>query len=304
MRVLRSATPLAPDALRELDLVMVDERAWRSLGIAGRNDLKAAVGAGLGVVIRIGGTLSPGEHEELQSLGFDVRAVDVPRAIRIAGAPTEMTRRPLQVTASDGVPLLLSDRGEPLAVWRAEEQGRVALWWLSDSFRLMLDGSSAAYGTLWSHALSTVARARGQRVPAFPDVEPRVHRRQVLCGVDADASVRAPGGKRIPLLRDASSGCAAYWPATAGWHVLATAGAEWPFHVRAADAAPALLAGEMRSATMAIAASRAAPAREIMWTGRVPGSPWPYLLACLVTLGATWWLERSQAGRKRRSGSA
>ena len=304
MRVLRSATPLAPEALRELDLLIVDERAWNSLGTAGRNDLKAAVDAGLGVVIRIGGTPSPGEREELLSFGFDVRALDAPRAIRIAGAPTELKRRPLQVTASDGVPLVRSDRGEPLALWRAEGQGRIALWWLSDSFRLALDGSSAAYGTLWSHALSTVARVRGPREPAFPDVEPRVHRRQVLCGVDVDASVQNPEGQHVPLLRDASTGCTAYWPETAGWHVLDTGGAEWPFHVRAADEAPGLVAGEMRSATMAIAASRAAPAREIVSTGRVPGSPWPYLLACLVTLGATWRLERSQAGRKRQSGSA
>jgi len=304
MRVLRSDTPLAPDALRELDLVIVDERAWRSLGIAGRTALQAAVRAGLGVVIRIGGTLSPGERDELQSFGFDVSALDVPRATRIAGAPTEMTQRPLQVAASDGVPLLRSDRGEPLALWRAEGQGRVALWWLSDSFRLTLDGASAAYGTLWSHALSTVARARGQRVPEFPDVEPRVHRRQVLCGVDADASVRTPEGKRMPLLRDASSGCTAYWPETAGWHVLDTGGAEWPFHVRGADEAPALVAGGMRSATLAVAAQRTAPARDIASTARIPGSPWSYLLACLAALGATWWLERSEVGRRTLSGRA
>jgi hypothetical protein len=304
MRVMRSATSLAPDTLRELDLVIVDERAWRSLGPAGRADLQAAVREGLGVLVRITGTLPPGELDALQSFGFDVHALELPRTTRIAGAATEMTRRPLRVTARDGVPLLRSDSGEPLALWRAEGQGRVALWWLSDSFRMTLDGASAAYGTLWSHALSTVARARGKRGPAFQDVQPRIHRRQVICEVAADASVRTPDGRRVPLLRDPSSGCAAHWPETAGWHALEMAGVEWPFHVRAADEAAALAAGEMRSATLAIAASRTAPSNGAQSSGRVPGSPWAYLLACLVALGATWWLERSHAGREPASDRA
>ena len=190
MRVLRSATPLAPDALRELDLVIVDERAWRSLGAAGRNDLKAAVAQGWA-----SSSASPARcHRENAMNCSPLASMCAPSmchaATRLASAPTEMTRRPLQVTAGDGVPLLRSDRGEPLALWRAEGQGRVALWWLSDSFRLTLDGSSAAYGTLWSHALSTVARARGQARTRVPGRRAAVHRRQVLCGVDADASVR------------------------------------------------------------------------------------------------------------------
>ena len=297
VRVLRSAVPLAPDTLRGLDVVILDERAWQSLGAAGRAALAEALREGLGVVMRITGTLTKRDLEELQALGFELRDAEGPRTVRITGIPTALSRRPLHVESADGVPLLRDTRGAPLALWRAEGQGRIALWWLGDSFRIALDGSPGAYGTLWSDVLATVARARGPREPELPDVEPRVHARQMICGLDADAqtSVQTPDGGRVPLLRE-SSGCAAYWPESAGWHVLDAGGDEWPFHVRAAAEAPGLQAQELRTTTAAMVASRSQPEDARPPTG-APGSPWPYLLAFLVALGGTWWLERSRVGR-------
>jgi len=297
VRVRRSAVPLGPDALRELDVVILDERAWQSLGATGRAALLEALRAGLGVLIRITGALTERDLEELQALGFDLRDADGPRTARLAGVQTALSRRPLRVESSDGVPLLRDSRGEPLALWRAEGQGRIALWWLGDSFRLVLDGSPGVYGTLWGNAFATVSRARGAREPELADVDPRVDVRQVICGLDADAqaSVQAPDGGRVPLLRE-SSGCAAYWPEVAGWHLLDAGGDEWPFHVRAAGEAPGLQAQELRATTAAMVASRSQRQHSSPPTG-VPGSPWPYLLACLVALGGTWWLERSRVGR-------
>jgi len=295
MRVLRSAATPAPDVLRESDVVMLDDRAWRSLGADGRRRLTDALREGLGILMRVTGALSQVERDELLALGFDARDAELPRNTRLAGVSTAVTRRPLQVAARDGVPLLRNDRGEALALWRAEGRGRIALWWLSDSFRLTLDGSSADYGTVWSQALTTVARARGTRAPAFLDADPRTQQRLVVCDLDAEAAVRAPGGGRIPLLRD-RSGCAGYWPEAAGWHVLSTDGRDWPFHVRADGEAAGLAAGASRAATAAMAANRAPPQDAASAAG-IPGSPWPYLLACLAVLGGTWWLERSRVGR-------
>jgi len=119
----------------------------------------------------------------------------------------------------------------------------------------------------------------------------------VVCGLhaDAEASVQAPDGTRVPLLRE-SSGCAAYWPESAGWHVLDTGDGAWPFHVRAAGEAPGLHAQELRAATAAMVASRS-QRPDAQPPGGAPGSPWPYLVGCLIALGATWWLERSRVGR-------
>jgi hypothetical protein len=297
VRVLRSAVPLSADALRELDVVILDERAWQSLGAAGRDTLADALRAGLGVVIRITGALTERDRRDLQLLGFDVRDVELEQVVRLAGVETTLSRRPLHVESRDGVPLLRDGRGEPLALWRAEGRGRIALWWLSDSYRLALDGSRAVHGTLWSNALATVSRARGKREPQLLDADPRVHARQVICGLDAsaDANVQASDGQRVPLLRE-SSGCAAYWPESAGWHVLDTGDGDWPFHVRAAGEAPGLHALELRDATSAMVTNRS-QRPDAQPTGRAPGTPWPYLLGFLALLGATWWLERSRVGR-------
>jgi hypothetical protein len=295
VRLLRSAATLQPDVLRELDVLILDERAWGSLGAAGRSTLAAALREGLGVVIRITGPLTDRERGELRALGFDLRDADPPRTARLAGIPMALSRRPLSIEARDGVPLLRDSRGLPLALWRAEGQGRIALWWLSDSFRLALDGPPAAHGTLWSDALATVSRARGQREPELRGSDPRVHERVVACGLDANASIVTPGGERVPLLRE-SSGCAAYWPTTGDWHVLDVGGTEWPVYVRTADEAPGLRAHELRAATAAMAVDRTQRA-DAQPPPRAPGSPWPYFVACIVTLGATWWLERSRLGR-------
>jgi hypothetical protein len=296
-RMLRSAVPLRPEALRELDVLILDERAWQSLGTAGRAALAEALREGLGVVVRITGALTERDRRELQALGLEVREADVPPTVRLAGVQTALTRRPLRVDSGDGVPLVSDDRGEPLALWRAEGLGRIALWWLGDSFRLALDGSSAVHGTLWSEALATVSRAHWAREPGLPDAVARVDVRQVICGLDpdSDASVRAPDGGSVALLRE-PSGCAGYWPESPGWHVLEVGGSDWPFHVRAAGDAPGLQAEELRAATAAIVANRSQP-KDARPPTRKPGSPWPYLLACLLALGGTWWLERSRVGR-------
>jgi hypothetical protein len=297
VRMRRSAVPLSAGSLRELDVLILDERAWQSLGAAGRAALTDALRAGLGVVVRVTGALTDRDRRELRALGFEVREAELPTSVRLAGVQTTLTRRPLQVQSRDGVPLLRDGGGEPLAMWRAEGQGRIALWWLGDSFRLALDGSPAAHGTLWSQALATVSRARGAREPQLLGSDPRMNARQVICRLEADAAanVHTPDGQRVPLLRE-SSGCAAYWPESAGWHVLATGDGDWPFHVRADGEAPGLHARELRAATAAMVANRSGPP-EAQPPGGVPGTPWPYVLGCLIALGATWWLERSRFGR-------
>lgn len=295
VRLLRSATRLDVDALRDLDVVILDERAWLSLDATGRRALVEGLRDGLGIVLRITGTLPDRDLAGFRELGFEVRNADLPRQVRLAGVTASLSRRPVQVAARDGVPLLRDTRGEPLALWRAEGQGRIALWWLGDSFRIALDGAPAAHGSLWSSALTTLARAHGAPAPEFVGADPRVRERHVICGLVAEAGVRPPDGRDIPLLRD-GTGCAAYWPEASGWHVLRTAHGDWPFHVRARDAAPGLLASELHTATAAIAAHRGASRGPAPAEG-APGSPWPYFLGCLAVLAATWWLERSRLGR-------
>ena len=204
-----------------------------------------------------------------------------------------LSRQPLRVAAADALALLRDDAGEPLALWRSVGQGRLGLWWLGDTHRLVLAGESAAHGQLWSEAFATLARPQGPRLPWLASEDPRPQQRLMLCGLADGASVEAADGERTPLLIEATANagnCAAYWPGAAGWQWLRSGGATVPFHVRAWNEAPGLLAQTTRAATGQLVtqvASTPAPSRI-----SVPGPRWPWFLGWLIASALSWWLER------------
>lgn len=302
--------------LDELDLVVLDQRAWRSLGDARRSALDRAVRDGLGLLLRLPDRLSAGDRARLRALGFTAATGDAPREARLpgasvanaeddgAGALPALTRAPQRIAAGDGSPLLADAGGVPLAVWRARGAGRIGVAAFDDSFRLVLGGHGDVHGELWSTLFSTLARARQAPLPHI-DGDARAGRRVVLCGVGDGATVVAPEGAALPLYVDPASGpgdCAGFWPRSAGWHVLrepAAApggdGREVPFHVRAADDAPGLRSAEIREATLRLAAA-GAPARAAAAAVPTPGPRLPWFLAWLLLTAALWWFERSRAG--------
>lgn len=307
--------PFTAATLREFDLVVIDDRAWRELGDAGRTTLREAVREGLGLLLRL--TAEPGERERalLRDWGFAVETADLARGVRVPGsehpdaapavaAVTDdsdedratdtaplLSRRPLRLQAADGVTLQRDERGDTLALWRGEGRGRVALWTLSDSFRLVLAGRRGAHGSLWAQAFATLARPDGERPLALP-VSARVGTRNLFCGLDEGARVSAPDGASVTLRRDPASGdrhCAAWWPTTAGWHELQSGGRVGRFPVRGKDEGLALVAVARQEATLALLATPAASAGGSM---PVPGSRWPWGLAWLLVSAGLWWLER------------
>jgi hypothetical protein len=278
-------------ALADLDLLLLDERVWGELDGAGRARLQAAIREGLGVLLRMGAAPDEDGRRALAALGFRVEELEREDPdVRLAPGPgipaTALTRRPLGVVAPDAAVLMQSDVGEPLALWRAEERGRVALWWLDDSYRLALDGHPAAYASLWSRVAATLGRAGPARLPeAGPDHG--LHRRRVLCGLEPGAQLREPSGGLVPLALDGD--CAGYWPAEPGWHELVREDGGLHFHVRASDHA-GLEAGAARAATLELAAAPRTGAQRAATP--VPGSPWPFYLGWLGAISLCWWLER------------
>jgi hypothetical protein len=312
--------PVTAATLRDFDVVVLDERAWRALGAGGRAALDEAARGGLGVLVRITGDLSEADRGALRAWGFGLASSELPRSVRLPGtqdadpaarridgsdevratdtAPL-LSRRPLEASAADGVPLLRDTRGDTLALWRAHGRGRVGVWLLSDSYRLALSGRRAAFGDLWALSLETLARPAGDAAASLPHTA-RVGDRAVLCGLEPQATLRAPDGSDIPLARDPITGCAAFWPAQAGWHSLERGERRDTFPVRGDDEAPGLRAAGLREATLALAAN-AAPRAETT-TVEKPGPRWPWLLAWLLLSAALWWLERSRAGRRTPTG--
>ncbi len=309
--------PLTAARLAELDLVVLDERAWRALGAGGQATLRDAVREGLGLLLRLTADPTAAERRALADWGFELTPADVPRSLRLPGtavadaatpgnddaearasdAAPLLTRRPLRLAAADGHALVSSEAGDALALWRPEGRGRIALWTLSDSFRLHLAGRQAAYGSLWSHAAGTLARARGHAGSPLPGTA-WVGERSALCGITDATILLAPDGEPIPLVRDPAAGeraCAAFWPDREGWHLRRDGEREQALLVRDPATAPGLHAAYRREATQALAGGDADAARAE--APAVPGPRWPWLLGWLLLAGGLWWLERSRRGR-------
>ena len=292
---------LDADALARTDVVVVDERAWKALDTGARTRLRDAARNGLGLFLRVTGPLPDDVAADWRALGFRVRAADVAQTValesgaRAPDAAIVLSRRALLVESDGAAPLVRGGDGTPAALWRGDGLGRVAIWWLADTYRIALDGDAATFGTLWSGALATIARARGSDRPALPD-DARVDRRDVLCGLADGALVEPPHGERVALSIDAdvdAGHCAAYWPAEPGWHALVDRDRRWPFYVRAANATPALGAARDAEATRMLAANRNAAAAST--ASRPADAPrWPFFLAWLVAASLLWWLERSR----------
>jgi len=322
--------PVAINAgtLARHDIAIIDDRAWSALGEAQRNALDAAVRDGLGLLVRVTGAPSGNERARLRTLGFTIdggrdsttaklahdarddaaeRArlgpgtQDAPRSHEDPPPETpELTRRAAKLAASDGVPLLRDADGTTLAMWRAHGRGRIGVWLLTDSFRLVLGGRGDRHAQLWSDAVATLARARSQ---ASFDIDTTAWegQRMSLCGVPADASVIAPDGASHPLLRDpAANNGAAFWPRAAGWHRLHSGDREQAFFVRARDATPAMRAQATRDATLRLAAASplASSNRPQSLGPQQSGARWPWWLAWLAASAALWWFERSRVGRR------
>jgi hypothetical protein len=319
----RGDAALDPDALQAFDLAIVDERAWFALADAERSLLLDAVQGGLGLLLRLTDDPTPTHRQALQSLGFDVTGADLSRTARLAGAsihdatqreraddaaapPIDATaasvtaspadialnRRPLHVRADDGAALLSAVNGEPLALWRPLGQGRIALWWLGDSFRLVLAGAESQHGALWSRAIDALARPRGNPPLRIEPGHPHTGTRATVCGIDDDAYVIAPDSSRTPLLPDPASGCAAFWPAAEGFHriVASNTAAQW-MHASPTGATPALHAAQLQQSTARLAEAHPGPLADRRPPGQ-PASPWPFLLAWLALFTSAAWLER------------
>lgn len=322
------AVPFDASGLGRFDLVVLDDRAWASLGESQRAALSAAVRSGLGMLLRITAAPSDVDRRRLRALGFDVgggrdtleariapaerdddaaRArigpgtADAPRP-RTADVPAipVLTRRAVRIAATDGVTSLADSAGVPLVVWRAEGRGRIGVSSLVDSHRLVLAGRSDVHGELWSGVAAALARPRDGHASHVERIAPPGER-ATLCGLQPGSRVRGPDGA-VTELRidpvDAARACAAFFPAAAGWHRLHGGGHDELFHVPEARVLPGVRSRERRDATLQLAAaSPIAAARGTDAAPRQPGERWPWWLAWLIASAALWWFERARTGR-------
>lgn len=298
MQIQTAPVSFNASSLRELDLLIIDERAWMALSASSKQALRVAIAEGLGVLLRITGPLSANARAEWRALGFSITESETVQMLRLAEPNQqsnlpELNRQSIQVQATDAVSLYTDNQGQALGLWRAQQMGRVGVWWLNDSFRLVLAGHPNVYGEMWSQIITTLARAKQKPALPLPTKSMWVNERAVFCSLANNASIETAQGQQQKLLlvtQGENKNCAAYWPQQAGWHTLKSAEQSQPFYVRAKTEAMALQQRYTQQAMMALTAAQAPTQKNS--SVAVPGLHWPYFLAWLLLTALLWWLER------------
>jgi len=288
---------LGAGALAYTDVVLIDDRSWASLGEDEKVALLAAVNGGLGLMLRITGDLPNAVATEWRALGLSVSdAASREVSLSRLGAPADarFALAPVAVQASAGATVLQSaDDGSAIAWVVDRGAGRIGLSLLTDSFRIRLAGAPARHATLWAELLGAVSRPAEHRRPPAPLTGLRVDRRTALCPPEATGTLADADGEPVALLRDAR-GCAAWWPASAGWFRLspddAASGDRW-LYVRAADDAVVLDRAADRAATQRLADAAPVPI-DSGEDERAPLPRWPFFLGWLALTSLLWWRER------------
>jgi len=301
---------LTESQLARADLVIVDARAWADLAPAEKQALRTAVRAGLGLLLRVDTLPAPATIADWRELGFVVTPAAAPRGVTLDAAlgardRAAFTLAPVAVDAPTSVVALAADDASPVVWWHDEGRGRIGSSRLVDSYRLVLLGADERYSALWAGLLGTLSRPRpppadGPRVPRDAWLRERV----VLCGLGAAANVRPAADDTAVPLAVGADGCAAYWPALAGWQSLESAGRASEFYVRAADDAVTWRASLDRFATteLAQAVSPGGASARLVARGHEAApaaSPhgeqmprWPWFCAWLLVMTLCWWRER------------
>ncbi len=305
MQIQTANSAISAASLREVDVLILDERAWSTMSASNKNAVLESLNAGLGLVLRITGSISGSTSNELRQLGFSVTDSAITQGVRLAETQgkqllPELSRRPVRVQSRDAMVLLQTDKAEPLAIWRAQGQGRIALWWLTDSYKLALSNATDRHGQLWSEAASTLARARVQSAITSRQPHAWANQRSVFCGLSETASMQEPSGQISPLLVETqgqNKTCAAFWPRQLGWHTLSSNTNRLQVYVRANSEAVGLKAHALREANMQLLGHRIPQNKPT--TIAAPGQHWPYFLFWLLFTALLWVLERSKWGFKR-----
>lgn len=221
---------LSAAALRSFDIVLLGTRTLAELPPADRSALESAVrDGGLGVVLRAEDPILQGGGV-LEGLSLAATG-GIDRVSRLAwtgdsGGGRPVGLAPLTLRGDAGTrPLVTDSAGRPVAAWRRQGAGAVAVTLVTTPSRWRLGGEAERFASYWSLLLGAASRPPGAEWDvAGPAMVNRPLRLARLGPDTAPAAVvEAPDGGRdsLFLAQDVivpSRWEGSYWPRTSGWH--------------------------------------------------------------------------------------
>lgn len=302
MQIGNAPDTLTPQALAQLDLLLLDERRLGSLGHTEQAMIDQAIREGLGVLLRLDGPLDTPSRRVLQRWGVTAVGSGEPARVKLEGvartadavdqaeALPSLTRFNLRIANSEAPALLRDEAGRGIGGWQARGLGRIGVLPLSDTYTWVLAGHEADHAGLWTAVIGRLARPRSNPPLAALPAWGWAGERLSLCNLPAGAFALAPDGNPTPLAPDpGAGGCSGYWPGQPGWHRIHAGRDEMGVLLLDPGQAHPMHAQHVRIANrslQAVSVTRKVDAPPL------PGPRWPWLVAFIAATGLLWWLER------------
>lgn len=147
---------LTKEALSKFDLVITDTEALRALRASEKKGLRSALQEGLGLLPLF--NTPPFRSGDIIPFQFKRYAADTAHVF-LNGGKYLLPTWPLSAISEDGVHSVLRNKNRILSGYRYHGIGKVGFQLIQETYRLMLQGDSLAYGSLWSEALEEISRS-------------------------------------------------------------------------------------------------------------------------------------------------
>jgi hypothetical protein len=167
---------LTEEALSGFDLVIIDTDALRSLRASEKTSLRSAIEEGLGLLPLF--NEPPGRANDFFPFKFKWHISDTAHVSLGVDKQTLLPAWPFEAIAESGMHPILKNRDRTLSAYRNQGFGKIGFQLLQETYRLMLQGDSLAYASLWSTVVENISRSdmkastvwqQKKNFPLYPD---------------------------------------------------------------------------------------------------------------------------------------
>ena len=215
---------LSPELMKQFDLVLIDNESLADLSSYERKVMEESVKQGLGILVLYNSPERKKSQSYLSLSQMELKEDTV--RLRVANSTYTFPAVPIRITA-DGVESVIKSNERVLSGYVNKGAGKLGFQLLHETYRLILEGKTFEYASLWSPLLERTAQIKNktfkiemaQPFPIYQD-EPL----DITLVAAADQPRLTTEDVEIPLREDVvidDYWHGKTWADGAGWHQLA-----------------------------------------------------------------------------------